>query len=122
MDKRNLISIGALGAMVFFAFGSVDEGDSDFSTINLERPADVAPAAAAPASAGGGTGIAECDEYLKRYRCYLGKLGQDTSSADQMESGYKQGAALSPDSKKMIGDSCTQALDMMKSSLDQQGC
>ena len=127
MDKRNWISVGGLLTMVFFAFGSVN-GDMDaefgeLEDIMEEMEKEGAVADVAPASAGG-TGNATCDEYVKRMRCLLEKTTGDTTSADQMENGFKMGLEMSttPEAKKIITDNCTQGLDMQKATLESQGC
>ena len=64
MDKRHLFSVGALGVMVFFAFGSVSgDMETEFGDLEeiLEEAAVEAAAEEAVAVDAGGTGIAECD-------------------------------------------------------------
>ena len=131
MDKRHLFSVGALGVMIFFAFGSVS-GDMETEFGELEEILEEAAVDAAvedAADAGSsGTGIAECDAYLQRYRCFLGKLGGDTSAADMAEKSFKDslsqvGSGPGSDMvKKAVADSCTQALNTIESQFADQGC
>ena len=94
----------------------------------LEEAAVEAAAEDAVAVDAGGTGIAECDAYLKRYRCFLGKLGGDTSAADMAEKSFKDslsqvGSGPGSDMvKKAVADSCTQALNTIESQFADQGC
>mgnify|MGYP001500765978 CR=1 FL=1 len=124
MDKRNLISIGALGVMVFFAFGSVPDEDAEFA---FEPEVKGAATEEVVATDSAGTGVAECDAYLKRYRCYLNKSGIGTSAADMAEKSYKdsiqQASSLGGDiAKKAIADSCKQSEDAMKAQFEDGGC
>lgn len=131
MDKRHLFSVGALGVMVFFAFGSVS-GDTetafDVMEETMEDAAVEAVAEEAVAADASGTGIAACDEYLKRYRCFLGKLGGDTSAADMAEKSFKDSLSQVGDGpgsdmvKKAVADSCTQAVGSIESQFADQGC
>jgi hypothetical protein len=126
MDNRNLISMGALGVMVFFAFGSVSgDVDSEFGEMeDIMKEIAEENAVATPAS---GTGLAECDAYIERYRCYLNKSGVGTDVADQAEKSYtdsiKQAGALGGDvARKAIAESCTTTADAMKDQFDESGC
>jgi hypothetical protein len=122
MDKRSGLSVSALAVMIFFAFGSVDT-DEMATAPTATNPASV-DKKSTPAASASETGVAECDAYIKRYRCFLGKLGGDTSAADQMVQGYMTGLSAGPSdqTRKIIADSCTQAMTMMSDQLDKQGC
>ena len=128
MLKKHLFSTGALGVMIVFAFGSVGDLDgleTEFEEISAEVNTD---AEAKPAGAASGTtGIAECDEYIKRYRCFLEKMGQPSSAADQMEKtwsdalGSTSGAGADI-AKKAMADSCKQSLGSIEAQFTAQGC
>jgi len=128
MDKRHLFSVGALGVMVFFAFGSVSDPTDSPTFENLDSPELELAIEAEAAAETDGTGIAECDAYLERYRCFLGKLGGDTSAADMAEKSFKDslsqvGSGPGSDMvKKAVADSCSQAVGSMESQLKDQGC
>lgn len=122
MDKRNIISIGALGCITFFAFGSVSEDD-----VQITRPEIVTEAVEASVD---GTpdsiGLAECDAYIKRYRCYLTKKGLGTQAAEQTAKSYKQTLeqtkGMGDVGKKAISQACTQGEDSMKAMFEAEGC
>lgn len=70
-------------------------------------------------------GIAECDEYLKVYKCYLDKLpaaGKEAAEKafSQMVDGWKKGLDAAMDAapaKEAIAKGCTQALEAFKKAM-----
>lgn len=74
-------------------------------------------------------GVAECDEYIKKYEACLTKIA---AKAPQMESsmqpafkaqrdGFKQ-AAANPASKATLASTCKQAMDAVKQSTSMYAC
>ena len=64
-----------------------------------------------------GTGVAECDDYIKKYEACLskvpaaGKPAMETAFKTQRES-FKQGAST-PEGKKALKGTCTQLLSSL---------
>ncbi|MGL4668589.1 MAG: hypothetical protein ACRCWR_11765 [Saezia sp.] len=90
-----------------------------------EPTAPAAEPAAAPAAAAGSTGVAECDEYLtKVMTCYETKVPEAVRGAmvdglNQMKAAWM---ATPADQKGALADSCKQALEGSKASLQAYGC
>ena len=128
MDKRNrtgerhILSVGALGVMVFFAFGSVSDSSQEFGNNEEIRLTPVADAADVS-----GTGLPECDAYLKQYRCFLEKSGVGSDAADSAEKAYKQSVEQAQSfgmamATQAITDACKQTADSMREQFEKQGC
>ena len=132
MIKKNLVSVSALGVMVFFAFGSTGSTTTvtysdDFNSSAGGEAAPVAADAAPAASSGGATGIPECDAYLAKYRCFLKSMNQPTDAADQMEKTWKDSISNLPAAgadigKKAIADGCKQSTSSMETQFSNAGC
>jgi hypothetical protein len=86
--------------------------------------ADPAAAAAAPAAAGDmTTGIAECDDLVKRYTaCEKLPAEQKTAFLKGAEAWKTQAATGSEDVKKATADACKQAATNADAALKASGC
>ena len=94
---------------------------------NASKPADSKPSAS-PATAGGGDiGIAECDEYLKKYEaCVSDKVpeaarAQLRASLETTRKSWRDLAA-NPQTKGTLATACKQAHDTAKTSMSAYGC
>jgi hypothetical protein len=85
--------------------------------------ADMMAADMMAADMGGGDakiGVAECDEYLKVYKCYLGKLpaaAQPQAKAAFAKTVEAWKKALSGPAKATVGKGCKMALDAWKKAM-----
>jgi len=81
------------------------------------------------APAGDSVGVAECDEYIKKYEACLTKIaaknpqleGPYKTAFETARQGYKA-AAATPQGKAALASTCKTALDNAKSSLSQFAC
>ena len=87
-----------------------------------------APASATPASTSAGTdfGVAECDDYMKKYLACIDKLApaaqtQARQSLDQSRAAWKQ-AASTEQGKAMLATTCKAASDAAAPAMHAQGC
>jgi len=81
------------------------------------------------APAGDSVGVAECDEYIKKYEACLTKIAKD---APQAQPGLKtafeaqrkafKDAAANPQSKATLASTCKQAIDTAKASTSAYAC
>jgi hypothetical protein len=98
------------------------------------KPASSAPAAGAPAAAAAAgepaTGVAECDEYIKKYEACLNSIGSKAPDAaraamkqgfDAQRASFKQ-AASTDAGKAALAGSCKTALDTAKQATQAYGC
>ena len=128
-----LISLFALcvllGTVMLACGGAAD--NTNTATTNATTNANTkAAATATPASttaSGGDIGVAECDDFLKKYEaCVSGKVpaaAQATfkTSLDTWRSSWKQ-LANTPHGKAGLATACKSALDQAKTSLASYNC
>ena len=90
-------------------------------------PASTTATPASTTSSGGDIGVAECDDFLKKYEaCVSGKVpaaAQATfkTSLDTWRSSWKQ-LANTPQGKAGLATACKSALDQAKTSLASYNC
>ncbi len=95
-------------------------------------PAEAAPAAEtteaapaeAPAATGGEIGIAECDDYINKYKACMDKLPAEGRAAyqsglDQMVSSWKQVPA---EARSSLAEGCKMATENAKTAMQAMGC
>ena len=131
-----LISLFALCVLlcVMIACGGADNANTATTnaTTNANTKAAATPATttATPASttaAAGDIGVAECDEFLKKYEaCVTGKVpasAQATfkTSMEQWRTSWKQLAA-NPQTKPTLAAACKSSMDSAKTSLASYNC
>jgi hypothetical protein len=133
-----LISLFALCVLlgtVMLACGGAENTNTantaNTATSNANTKTTATPAAAAsPASttsAAGEIGVAECDDFLKKYEaCVSGKVpaaAQATfkSSMEQWRTSWKQLAA-NPQTKATLAAACKSSMDTAKTSLASYNC
>jgi hypothetical protein len=83
----------------------------------------------APAAGAGGAefGVAECDDYIKKYTACVDSKVPEASRVmikqqlDQTKSAWKQ-AASTADGKAALAAGCKQATEMAKTSMQAYGC
>jgi hypothetical protein len=82
-----------------------------------------ASATAAATAANGGVGVPECDRFLGEYSCYLHKVSPATADGtiSQTQSGWAA-AAVTPQGKLMLVDTCTKMQQSMAPAIAQNGC
>lgn len=137
--RIKLISLFALcvllGSVMLACGGAADNANTantNTATTNANTKAAATPASttATPASttsAAGDIGVAECDEFLKKYEaCVSGKVpaaAQATfkTSLDTWRSSWKQ-LASTPQGKAGLATACKSAMDQAKTSLGSYGC
>ncbi len=112
--------MGALGLIVFFVFGSTT---STTTVPEAKGPTRITDATAA----GSSIGIPECDEFIARWRCFLGKTGVSTKPADDMEEIWKKSYDNIPESSKKMGlntlvGACKQSTSDMEAQFSGEGC
>src|SRR5215203_4273955 len=97
------------------------------NTKTAATPASTTATPASTASAAGDVGVAECDDFLKKYEaCVSGKVpaaAQATfkTSLDTWRSSWKK-LAETPQGKAGLATACKSALDQAKTSLGSYGC
>jgi hypothetical protein len=68
-------------------------------------------------AAAGDTGVAECDAFLKQYKCVVSKMPAGKEAAEQamktMTDAWKQ-AAANPQAKAALADTCKKAAEAQK--------
>ena len=131
-----LISLFALCVLLgtlMLACGGADNTNTATTnaTTNANTKATTTPATtstpASTTSAAGDIGVAECDEFLKKYEaCVSGKVpaaAQATfkTSLDTWRSSWKK-LAETPQGKAGLATACKSALDQAKTSLGSYGC
>ena len=106
--------------------GAAPAGDA----ATFDKPAAAPVAAVAQASATSpiaNFGVSECDEYLKKYtECVSTKVPEQVRAAmvaaiDESKSQWKA-AALTAEGRAGLAQSCTQAMQAAKASLQAYGC
>ena len=97
------------------------------NTKTAATPASTTATPASTASAAGDVGVAECDDFLKKYEaCVSGKVpaaAQATfkTSLDTWRSSWKK-LAETPQGKAGLATACKSALDQAKTSLASYNC
>jgi hypothetical protein len=130
----SLFALCALLGLAMLACGGAENtntANTNTATTNANTKAAATPAAAStPASttsAAGDIGVAECDDFLKKYEaCVSGKVpaaAQATfkTSLDTWRSSWKK-LAETPQGKAGLATACKSALDQAKTSLGSYGC
>jgi hypothetical protein len=122
-----------LGVVMLACGGAADNTNTAANTnatANTNAKATASPAATAATtttSSGGDIGVAECDDFLKKYEaCVSGKVpaaAQATfkTSLEQWRNSWKQ-LASTPQGKAGLAQACKAAADQAKSSLGSYGC
>ena len=121
-----------LGAVMLACGGAADNTNTAntntaMTNSNAKTTASPAATAATTTPAGGAVGVAECDDFLKKYEaCVSGKVpaaAQATfkTSLDQWRNSWKQ-LASTPQGKAGLAQACKAAADQAKSSLGSYGC
>jgi hypothetical protein len=123
-----------LGAAMLACGGAADNTNTAANTnatTNANTKTAATPAAAntnaTTTTAGGDVGVAECDDFLKKYEaCVSGKVpaaAQATfkTSLEQWRNSWKQ-LASTPQGKAGLAQACKAAADQAKSSLGSYGC
>ncbi|HEX8190952.1 MAG TPA: hypothetical protein VF586_21510 [Pyrinomonadaceae bacterium] len=133
-----LISLFALcvllGTVMLACGGGADNANTAANTNtaagNANTKGAATPAAAstpaAATSAAGDIGVAECDEFLRKYEACVGKVpaaAQATfkSSMEQWRNSWKQLAA-NPQTKSTLAAACKSSLESAKTSLASYNC
>lgn len=130
----SLFALCVLLAVMLACGGAADNANTATTnaTTNANTKAAATPASttATPASttsAAGDIGVAECDEFLKKYEaCVSGKVpaaAQATfkTSMDQWRTSWKQLAA-NPQTKATLAAACKSSMDQAKTSLASYNC
>ena len=122
-----------LGAVMLACGGAADNTNTantnatTNANANAKTTASPAATAATTTTAGGDVGVAECDDFLKKYEaCVSGKVpaaAQATfkTSLEQWRNSWKQ-LASTPQGKAGLAQACKAAADQAKSSLNSYGC
>jgi hypothetical protein len=89
-----------------------------------EAAPEAAPAEAAPAADADSVGVAECDEYISKYKACMTKLPAEGQAAyqqalDQMVSGWKQVPA---EARSSLAEGCKMATENSKAAMQAMGC
>lgn len=79
---------------------------------------------AAPAETGGEIGIAECDDYINKYKACMDKLPAEGRAAyqqglDQMVSAWKQ---VPTEARSSLAEGCKMATENAKTAMQAMGC
>jgi hypothetical protein len=132
------ISVRSLGSMVVIVAalasqacgGSPNSAPAASSTAPATStpPASVTPTSTAPASttASGDFGVAECDDYFKKYLACIDKLApaaqtQARQVVEQSRTAWKQ-AASTVEGKAALATTCKAASDAAATAMRAQGC
>jgi len=112
---RQFVTVVLLAGAVTFACGG-------------DKPAPPTPGgAAAGTTAGGETGIAECDEYIRKYESCV-RTHVPAAQRGQLEQGLEQyrttwrAAAAQPAARASLADTCRQAITTTKMATSTFGC
>jgi hypothetical protein len=121
-------SIAASAFLLTFLLAACQKSEAPASA---PAPTVAAPAASAPAptpaSADLEFGVAECDEYVKKYlACVESKVpeavrGQIRASLDQTRTAWRQ-AATTPEGKAGLAQACSMANEAAKTAMTAYGC
>jgi hypothetical protein len=133
--KLNTIvfSVAALlcGSIMFISCGGAAT-NTPANTAKANTPANTAPANTAKtdtAPAGDSIGVAECDDYIKKYEACLTKVAAKAPTAEApmkqafetARNGWKA-AAATPQGKATLASACKQAMDTAKSTMSAYAC
>lgn len=82
------------------------------------------PVEEAPAATGGEIGIAECDDYINKYKACMDKLPAEGRAAyqqglDQMVSAWKQ---VPTEARSSLAEGCKMATENAKTAMQAMGC
>lgn len=106
------------------------------NSTNTAKPADTAKtdtnktdATKTDAASTDSVGVAECDEYIKKYEACLTKIAKDApqvqpslkTAFEQQRNSFKQ-AAANPQSKATLASTCKQAIESAKQSTASYKC
>ncbi len=85
---------------------------------------ETAPAEAAPVADADSVGVAECDDYISKYKACMTKLPAEGQAAyqqalDQMVSGWKQVPA---EARSSLAEGCKMATENAKTAMQAMGC
>ena len=94
-----------------------------------QAPANSATDTKSADAAGPNTGVAECDEYIKKYEACLSKIaakapqveGAMKSAFEAQRTGFKQ-AASTAEGKAVLGPKCKEAMETAKKSTAAYQC
>ena len=139
----SLLAVCALLGLVMLACGGAADNantaananaNANANAGNRNAPANTAPANTAPAnttsstsSSGDSIGVADCDDFLKKYEaCVSGKVpaaAQATfkTSLDTWRNSWKQ-LAQTPQGKAGLATACKSAMEQARTSLGSYGC
>lgn len=120
-----------LGAVMLACGGADNTNTANTATTNANTKTAATPASttATPASttaAAGDIGVAECDDFLKKYEACVGKVpgaAQATfkSSMEQWRTSWKQLAA-NPQTRSTLAAACKSSMDSAKTSMASYNC
>jgi hypothetical protein len=115
-----------VGPMVVFATAALACYACGNSAPPPPPAASAAPASTASSSAPGEFGVAECDDYMKKYLACIDKLAPTAQTAarqalDQSRAAWKQ-AAATEQGKAALATSCKAASDAAATAMRAQGC
>jgi len=85
---------------------------------------ETAAATDAPAASQDEVGVAECDEYITKYRACMSKLPEEGRAAyqqalDQMISGWKQ---VPTESRSSLAEGCKMSIESSRTAMQAMGC
>lgn len=139
-----LVAVFAFGALFFAACGSPASNTASNTTTankaNTTAPSNTTTASTPAASntetaksetapAGDSVGVAECDEYIKKYEACLTKIASKAPQAEgplktafqAQRDGFKK-AAETPQGKATLATACKNAIDTAKASTSAYAC
>jgi len=124
------VAVVGLAVLAVACGGGAEQGAAPGAPATFDKPAAPPAAAVAQASATrpiADFGVKECDEYLKKYtECVSTRVPEQVRAAmvaaiDESKSQWKV-AALTAEGRAGLAQSCTQALQAAKASLQAYGC
>ena len=130
----SLFALCVLLGLVMLACGGAENTNTAANAVatNANTKAAATPAAttstpASTASAAGDIGVAECDDFLKKYEaCVSGKVpaAQQATFKSSIETWRKswRDLAANPQTKGTLASVCKSSLDQAKASLASYGC
>jgi hypothetical protein len=127
-DRKGISNMKKLPCLALFlgAIALAACGGGESKPAPASNAASSAPAANAPAAAGD-IGVAECDDYIKKYdACIDGKVPESARATvrqalDQTKAAWRQ-AAATPQGKAGLAAGCKTALDTAKTAMGAYGC
>ena len=126
---RRMTGVVLCLAFAIFLIGcSTTETNTNTNTASgtTDKPATATTPAATTASAGGDVGVAECDEYIKKYESCTPKVPeiareQYKSALAQTRASWKQ-LAENPNTRSTLAAACKQALEQQAAAWKMYGC